>query len=203
MAHLCSVRSARRCRCRRRTSGSQLRVQRRSASRSGRRRGVKAQPPSDAVRARPCVTGPPAPSARTHHGRRLGDGAAGSGPGGPGLLVGQLAFDRAEEALGEGRLQAVPANVVRPARAAQASGDRGVDARTAFGAPAPDRPIPRPPVPSPHPGHPGALPVDPPPWRAAMREDLLDLAADAATGLAWRYGRGGPGGPRRVVAACR
>ena len=33
-------------------------------------RGVKAQPPDAAVRARPCVASPPAPRARTHSGRR-------------------------------------------------------------------------------------------------------------------------------------
>jgi hypothetical protein len=33
-------------------------------------RGVKARPPDAAVRARPCVTSPPAPSARTHSGRQ-------------------------------------------------------------------------------------------------------------------------------------
>jgi hypothetical protein len=32
-------------------------------------RGVKAQPPASAVRARPCITRPPAPSTRTPSGR--------------------------------------------------------------------------------------------------------------------------------------
>src|SRR5690349_6027199 len=37
----------------------------------------------------------------------LGDGAGGAGPGGPGLHVDQLAFDRAEEALGQGVVPAL------------------------------------------------------------------------------------------------
>src|ERR1019366_2135206 len=31
------------------------------------------------------------------------------------------------------------------------------------------------------PGSPAALPVDPPPWRPGLREDLVELAADAAS----------------------
>jgi uncharacterized Zn finger protein len=58
--------------------------------------------------------------------------------------------------------------------------DQGLDARSALGALPHDQPVPFPPLPPPRPGHPAALPVDPPPWRAAMREDLLGLAADAA-----------------------
>lgn len=67
--------------------------------------------------------------------------------------------------------------------------DQGVDARAALGAPPPDQPVPLPPVPLPRPGHAAALPVDPPPWRAAMREDLLGLAADAAR-RAWELASG-------------
>lgn len=67
--------------------------------------------------------------------------------------------------------------------------DQGVDARTTLGASPPDRPVPLPPVPPPRPGHPAALPVDPPSWRAAMREDLLSLAADAAL-RAWELASG-------------
>jgi len=67
--------------------------------------------------------------------------------------------------------------------------DPGVDAREALGAAPPDRPVPLPPVPPQRPGHPAALPVDPPPWRAAMREDLLALAADAAR-RAWEMASG-------------
>ena len=74
-------------------------------------------------------------------------------------------------------------------REVPSSGDRGVDARAALGAPPPDRPVLLPPVPPPRPGHPAALPVDPPPWRAAMREDLLGLAADAAR-RAWELASG-------------
>ena len=37
----------------------------------------------------------------------LGDGAPGAGPGGPGLQVGELAFERAEEALGQGVVPAL------------------------------------------------------------------------------------------------
>jgi len=67
--------------------------------------------------------------------------------------------------------------------------DRGVDARAVLGAPSADRPVPAPPVPPPRPGHPAALPIDPPPWRPAMREDLLGLAADAAH-RAWELASG-------------
>jgi uncharacterized Zn finger protein len=74
-------------------------------------------------------------------------------------------------------------------RNAPGRSDQGVDARAALGAPAPGRPVPVPPVPQPRPGHPAALPVDPPPWRAALREDLLCLAADAAR-RAWELASG-------------
>jgi uncharacterized Zn finger protein len=74
-------------------------------------------------------------------------------------------------------------------RKTPAASDRGVDARAAFGAQPADRPVPLPPVPPPRPGHPAALPVDPPPWRPAMREDLLGLAADAAH-RAWELASG-------------
>jgi uncharacterized Zn finger protein len=70
-----------------------------------------------------------------------------------------------------------------------ARGDGGVDARAALGAAAPDQTIPLPPVPPSRPGHPATLPADPPPWRAAMREDLLGLAADAAN-RAWELANG-------------
>jgi uncharacterized Zn finger protein len=62
--------------------------------------------------------------------------------------------------------------------------DEGVDARTAFAAPESSAPIPVPPLPPPRPGHPAALPVDPPPSRPGLRDDLLELAADAAA-RAW------------------
>jgi uncharacterized Zn finger protein len=59
--------------------------------------------------------------------------------------------------------------------------DEGVDARAAFAAPALDGPVPVPPLPPGRPGSPAALPVDPPPWRSGLREDLVELAADAAS----------------------
>jgi uncharacterized Zn finger protein len=68
-------------------------------------------------------------------------------------------------------------------------GDRGLDARAVLGAPPPDRLVPLPPVPPPRPQHPAALPADPPPWRAAMRADLIGLAADAAR-RAWELASG-------------
>jgi len=76
-----------------------------------------------------------------------------------------------------------------PAGKVSASSDQGVDARAALGAPPAGRPVPLPPVPPPRPGHPAALPIDPPPWRPAMREDLLGLAADAAQ-RAWELASG-------------
>ena len=68
-------------------------------------------------------------------------------------------------------------------------GDEGVDARTAFRMPVPLAPIPAVPMPPSRPGSPAALPVDPPPWRAGLREDLIELAADAA-GRAWELASG-------------
>ena len=67
--------------------------------------------------------------------------------------------------------------------------DEGVDARTAFGAPQPSAPIPAVPLPPRRPGAPAALPVDPPPWRSGLREDLVELAADAAS-RAWEMAMG-------------
>lgn len=67
--------------------------------------------------------------------------------------------------------------------------DEGVDARAAFGAPPPDGPVPAVPVPPARPGSPAALPVDPPPWRPGLREDLIELAADAAR-RAWEMALG-------------
>jgi len=76
-----------------------------------------------------------------------------------------------------------------PEGKASASSDRGVDARAALAAPPAGRPVPMPPVPPSRPGHPAALPIDPPPWRPAMREDLLGLASDAAH-RAWELASG-------------
>jgi uncharacterized Zn finger protein len=67
--------------------------------------------------------------------------------------------------------------------------DEGVDARTAFGAPSSLAPIPAVPLPPQRPGSPAALPVDPPPWRSGLRDDLLELAADAAS-RAWEMAVG-------------
>jgi uncharacterized Zn finger protein len=75
------------------------------------------------------------------------------------------------------------AGVARPA-AGQQTADGGVDARTAFGAPESAAAIPAVPLPPRRPGSPAALPVDPPPWRSGLREDLVELAADAAS-RAW------------------
>jgi len=67
--------------------------------------------------------------------------------------------------------------------------DKGVDARAAFrSAPSPE-PVPAVPLPPRRPGHPAALPVDPPPWRSGLRDDLLELAADAAS-RAWDMATG-------------
>ena len=72
---------------------------------------------------------------------------------------------------------------------ADAGADEGVDARTAFGAPESALPIPSVPLPPRRPGAPAALPVDPPPWRSGLREDLVELAADAAS-RAWEMAVG-------------
>jgi uncharacterized Zn finger protein len=69
------------------------------------------------------------------------------------------------------------------------AGDAGVDARTAFRTPVPWVPIPAVPLPPARPGSPAALPVDPPPWRPGLREDLVELAADAAS-RAWELASG-------------
>ena len=71
----------------------------------------------------------------------------------------------------------------------QSAGDDGVDARTAFRTPVPWVPIPAVPLPPARPGFPAALPVDPPPWRPGLREDLVELAADAAC-RAWELASG-------------
>lgn len=70
----------------------------------------------------------------------------------------------------------------------RATEDGGVDAREAFAARSRAE-IPVPPLPVARPGHPASLPVDPPPWRADLGGDLLELAADAAT-RAWEMAVG-------------
>jgi len=76
-----------------------------------------------------------------------------------------------------------------PSAASQPAADEGVDARAAFGAPEYAAPIPDLPLPPRRPGAPAALPVDPPPWRSGLREDLVELAADAAS-RAWEMAMG-------------
>ena len=76
-----------------------------------------------------------------------------------------------------------------PSWAARSTVDEGVDARTAFAAPAPSAPIPAVLLPPGRAGLPAALPVDPPPWRSSLRDDLLELAADAAS-RAWELAMG-------------
>ena len=83
----------------------------------------------------------------------------------------------------------VPARAPGPGTEANDHPDAGVDARTAFGAPESALPIPSVPLPPRRPGTPAALPVDPPPWRSGLREDLVELAADAA-GRAWEMAVG-------------
>ena len=87
----------------------------------------------------------------------------------------------------------VPARAAGPGTEAgdhaDAGADGGVDARTAFGAPESALPIPSVPLPPRRPGTPAALPVDPPPWRSGLREDLVELAADAAS-RAWEMAVG-------------
>ena len=87
----------------------------------------------------------------------------------------------------------VPARAAGPGTEAgdhaDAGADEGVDARTAFGAPESALSIPSVPLPPRRPGTPAALPVDPPPWRSGLREDLVELAADAAS-RAWEMAMG-------------
>jgi len=76
-----------------------------------------------------------------------------------------------------------------PSVASPPATDEGVDARAAFGSPTASEPVPPVPLPPRRPGHPAALPVDPPPWRSGLRDDLLELAADAAS-RAWDMAMG-------------
>ena len=81
------------------------------------------------------------------------------------------------------------ADAETPSSADRSTADAGVDARTAFAAPAPSAPIPAVPLPPGRPGLPAALPLDPPSWRSGLREDLVELAADAAS-RAWEMAMG-------------
>jgi uncharacterized Zn finger protein len=76
-----------------------------------------------------------------------------------------------------------------PAAVSQQTADEGVDARTAFAVAESAAPVPAVPLPPRRPGPPAALPVDPPPWRSGLREDLVELAVDAAT-RAWEMAVG-------------
>ena len=76
-----------------------------------------------------------------------------------------------------------------PDGASHAPADPGVDARAALLSEATPGPVPVPPLPAARPGHPAALPMDPPAWRAGLRDDLLALAADAAR-RAWELAAG-------------
>ncbi len=82
-----------------------------------------------------------------------------------------------------------PRDATTPAAARQRAADEGVDARAAFGTPESAAPIPAVPLPPRRPGPPAPLPVDPPPWRSGLREDLVELAADAAS-RAWEMAVG-------------
>ena len=93
------------------------------------------------------------------------------------------------QAAGPGVTPAGQAGTGVPSGVGQPVTDEGVDARTAFGAPSSWAPIPAVPLPPQRPGSPAALPVDPPPWRSGLRDDLLELAADAA-GRAWEMAVG-------------
>jgi uncharacterized Zn finger protein len=81
------------------------------------------------------------------------------------------------------------ASAQTPPSAGRPMADEGLDARTAFAAPVPSAPIPAVPLPPRRPGLPAALPVDPPAWRSGLRDDLLELAADAAS-RAWEMAMG-------------
>jgi uncharacterized Zn finger protein len=89
-------------------------------------------------------------------------------------------------AIADGQADAGPPQV---AKAGHQAIDEGVDARTAFRVAEPSAPIPSVPLPPQRPGPPAALPVDPPPWRSGLRDDLLELAADAAC-RAWEMAVG-------------
>ena len=73
--------------------------------------------------------------------------------------------------------------------ARQVPADPGVDARAVLLSGAAPGPVPVPPLPAARPGHPAALPMDPPTWRTGLRDDLLALAADAAR-RAWELAAG-------------
>jgi uncharacterized Zn finger protein len=92
-------------------------------------------------------------------------------------------------AAGSTAAESAAARSASAGQSGSAAPDAGVDARTALAAEPPSGPIPVPPMPPARPGHPAALPVDPPAWRGGLREDLLALAADAAA-RAWELAVG-------------
>jgi uncharacterized Zn finger protein len=105
------------------------------------------------------------------------------------VLAGIRARRRGAAPGGESGLASAPGAGAAARAGAPSAADEGVDARTAFAAPAPSAPIPAAPLPPGRPGLPAALPVDPPPWRSGLREDLVELAADAAS-RAWDMAMG-------------
>jgi uncharacterized Zn finger protein len=86
-------------------------------------------------------------------------------------------------------LTSQPGGVAPGITPAEPAADPGVDARSAFSRPGASGPVPLPPLPPDRAGRPAVLPVDPPPWRAGLREDLIELAADAAR-RAWELAAG-------------
>lgn len=95
----------------------------------------------------------------------------------------------ATPALGTASRGTASRGAASPGAAGLAGEDPGVDARAALAAPPPSGPVPVPPMPPRRPGHPASLPVDPPSWRAGLRDDLLALAADASR-RAWELASG-------------
>ncbi|HVB41470.1 MAG TPA: SWIM zinc finger family protein [Streptosporangiaceae bacterium] len=85
--------------------------------------------------------------------------------------------------------EGMPDQPIATAAPAETDADAGVDARAVLAAPPSRRPVPVPSPPPGRPGHPAALPVDPPSQRAGLRADLLELAADAAR-RAWEMAVG-------------
>src|SRR5258707_5328958 len=94
----------------------------------------------------------------------------------------------ASTAAGSTAAGSAAAGKASPGQAGTAPPDAGVDDRTALAADPPSRPVPVPPMPPARPGHPAALPVDPPSWRGGLREGLPALAAHAAA-RAWELAR--------------
>ena len=100
-----------------------------------------------------------------------------------------MAGIRARRRGATGPADTVPGPLSGIAGQARPPGDEGVDARTAFRTPVPWVPVPAVPLPPRRPGSPAALPVDPPPSRPGLREDLIELATDAAW-RAWELATG-------------